>query len=77
MCVRPVTVIHVSTPIAIFATDAPTAAMMIPFLPPILSTNGPLMRNENPYVIVPAAKMRPKSSFVIRSPNPFFATVRL
>ena len=59
------------------ATAAPSAAMMMPFLPPILSTSGPFTRNEKAYTPVPAAKIRPKSSFDISAPKEFFATVRL
>ena len=31
--------------------------LMMPFLPPILSTSGPLTRNDSAYVTVPAAKI--------------------
>ena len=60
-----------------FAADAPTAAMMMPRLPPILSTSGPLTRNDSAYVHVPAAKISPKSRFVMSVPNAFLATFKL
>ena len=44
---RPVSLRYVSTPRMMLAMDAPKAAMMMPRLPPILSTSGPLTRNEN------------------------------
>ena len=46
-CNRFVRTSHVITPSAIFAAAAPIAAMRIPFFPPILSTSGPLTKNEN------------------------------
>jgi len=60
-----------------FITAEPDAPISIARFPPILSVSGPLMRNENAYVIVPAAKMMPKASFDIRSPSAFLDTVRL
>ena len=74
---RPVSTSQVITPSAIFAAAAPTAAIMMPFFPPIRSTSGPFRRNDSAYTPVPAAKISPKSSFDISAPNAFFATARL
>ena len=60
-----------------FASEEPMAAMRIPRLPPILSTSGPLTRNEKAYVQVPAAKIQPKSWFDINVPIAFLDTARL
>ena len=59
------------------AIAAPPALRRIVVRPPSLSVSGPLMMNDTPYTMVPAAKMMPKALLSVFAPSALVSSLTL